>query len=139
MATTADAAFAKDAILTWFRGEFAAANAIIDSLCEHLAQLGDRSDYEAVFSAMHRRRLHWIPVLQMQEFHSVADVAAEVRRVTERKLLEKKEAKAATVVKTEEENCEVEAAAAAEEVEVADYSPEDSDHGTDSGESSFLI
>ncbi|CAN1271451.1 RNA demethylase ALKBH10B [Linum perenne] len=132
MATTADAAFAKDAILTWFRGEFAAANAIIDSLCEHLAQLGDRSDYEAVFSAMHRRRLHWIPVLQMQEFHSVADVAAEVRRVTERKLLEKKEAKAATVVKTEEENCEVEAAAAAEEVEVADYSPEDSDHGTDS-------
>ncbi|CAN1271450.1 RNA demethylase ALKBH10B [Linum perenne] len=135
MATTADAAFAKDAILTWFRGEFAAANAIIDSLCEHLAQLGDRSDYEAVFSAMHRRRLHWIPVLQMQEFHSVADVAAEVRRVTERKLLEKKEAKAATVVKTEEENCEVEAAAAAEEVEVADYSPEDSDHGTDSGAS----
>ena len=31
--------FARDAILAWFRGEFAAANAIIDALCGHLAEI----------------------------------------------------------------------------------------------------
>ncbi|CAN0890179.1 RNA demethylase ALKBH10B [Linum grandiflorum] len=144
MTTTPDAAFAKDAILAWFRGEFAAANAIIDALCQHLAELSnkgggdDRSDdYEPVFSAIHRRRLNWIPVLRMQKYHSVADVAAEVRRVTERKVLERKEENKANVAAKEEEdekqdeNCE----AVAEEVEVADYSPDGSDHGTDSGAS----
>ncbi|XP_050237657.1 RNA demethylase ALKBH10B isoform X2 [Mercurialis annua] len=77
-------AFAKDAILAWFRGEFAAANAIIDALCSHLAQLnGGGSEYEAVFSAVHRRRLNWIPVLQMQKYHSIGDVAVELRKVAE--------------------------------------------------------
>ncbi|CAN1352723.1 RNA demethylase ALKBH10B [Linum perenne] len=85
MMTSADASFAKDAILSWFRGEFAAANAIIDALCGHLAQLGgEGSDYEEVFSAIHRRRLNWIPVLQMQKYHSIADVAVELRRVADR-------------------------------------------------------
>ncbi|QHO54694.1 uncharacterized protein DS421_2g59060 [Arachis hypogaea] len=80
--------FAKDAILAWFRGEFAAANAIIDALCAHLAQLssvsGDDGRYDALFSAVHRRRLNWIPVLQMQKYHSIADVALELRNVTDR-------------------------------------------------------
>ncbi|KAJ4842917.1 hypothetical protein Tsubulata_023842 [Turnera subulata] len=87
VATAAAAAdgFAKDAILAWFRGEFAAANAIIDALCAHLAQLGAATgEYEAAFAAIHRRRLNWIPVLQMQKYHSIADVAVELRRVTER-------------------------------------------------------
>uniref|UniRef100_A0A2P2LMQ8 Uncharacterized protein LOC105650040 n=2 Tax=Rhizophora mucronata TaxID=61149 RepID=A0A2P2LMQ8_RHIMU len=81
-------AFANDAILSWFRGEFAAANAIIDALCGHIAQLGGGagSEYEAVFAAIHRRRLNWIPVLQMQKYHSIADVAVELRRVAERKM-----------------------------------------------------
>ncbi|WCJ21482.1 oxidoreductase 2OG-Fe(II) oxygenase family protein [Euphorbia peplus] len=85
--------FAKDAVLSWFRGEFAAANAIIDALCTHLVNLtaagggpAPRSDYEAVFAAIHRRRLNWIPVLQMQKYHPIADVALELRRVTDRKL-----------------------------------------------------
>ncbi|CAL1362089.1 unnamed protein product [Linum trigynum] len=87
---TTDAAFAKDAILAWFRGEFAAANAIIDALCGHLAQLdGGGLEYDSVFSAIHRRRLNWIPVLQMQKYHSIADVAVELRRVTERKVQDK--------------------------------------------------
>ncbi|KAK1560940.1 hypothetical protein Q3G72_032561 [Acer saccharum] len=83
-------AFAKDAILAWFRGEFAAANAIIDSLCGHLAQLsggggrGEGSEYEEVFTAIHRRRLNWIPVLQMQKYHSIADVTVELRKVGEK-------------------------------------------------------
>ncbi|XP_057965640.1 RNA demethylase ALKBH10B [Malania oleifera] len=83
-------AFAKDAIIAWFRGEFAAANAIIDVLCNHLAQLtaaaaGRGSEYESVFEAIHRRRLNWIPVLQMQKYHSIADVALELRRVAANK------------------------------------------------------
>ncbi|KAJ7972842.1 2OG-Fe(II) oxygenase family oxidoreductase [Quillaja saponaria] len=76
--------FAKDAIIAWFRGEFAAANAIIDALCGHLAQLSAStggSEYESLFAAIHRRRLNWIPVLQMQKYHSIADVAVELRRV----------------------------------------------------------
>ena len=79
-------AFAKEAMLAWFRGEFAAANAIIDALCGHLAQLsGGGSDYEAVFAAVHRRRLNWIPVLQMQKYHSIADVAMELHHVAAKK------------------------------------------------------
>lgn len=83
-------AFAKDAILAWFRGEFAAANAIIDALCSHLAQLsgGPGSDYESLFAAIHRRRLNWIPVLQMQKYHTIAGVAAELKRVVEKKFHE---------------------------------------------------
>ncbi|KAE9611503.1 hypothetical protein Lal_00011868 [Lupinus albus] len=76
--------FAKDAILNWFRGEFAAANAIIDALCVHLAHLGAASDYDSVFAAIHRRRLNWIPVLQMQKYHSIADVTLQLRKVSEK-------------------------------------------------------
>ncbi|GAB4829769.1 hypothetical protein Ancab_019424 [Ancistrocladus abbreviatus] len=80
---------AKDAIIGWYKGEFAAANAIIDALCKHLTQLnnisgdggGSSSEYEAVFAAIHRRRLNWIPVLQMQKYFSIADVALELRKV----------------------------------------------------------
>ncbi|XP_039030841.1 RNA demethylase ALKBH10B-like [Hibiscus syriacus] len=80
---------AKDTIISWFRGEFAAANAIIDALCGHLVQLqgggGGGSEYEAVFAAIHRRRLNWIPVLQMQKYHSIADVMVELKKVAAKK------------------------------------------------------
>ncbi|PSR94795.1 hypothetical protein CEY00_Acc25549 [Actinidia chinensis var. chinensis] len=83
-------AFAKDAIIAWFRGEFAAANAIIDALCNHLTQLeggcGRGSEYESVFAAIHRRRLNWIPILQMQKYFSIGDVVLELRRAAERKM-----------------------------------------------------
>ncbi|CAJ1906520.1 unnamed protein product [Sphenostylis stenocarpa] len=79
--------FAKDAVLAWFRGEFAAANAIIDALCSHLAQLADVSpdNYDATFAAIHHRRVNWIPLIQMQKYHSIADVTHELRRVADRK------------------------------------------------------
>ncbi|KAA8550907.1 hypothetical protein F0562_002591 [Nyssa sinensis] len=86
--------FSKDAIIAWFRGEFAAANAIIDALCNHLTQLeggGGGSDYESVFTAIHRRRLNWIPILQMQKYYSIADVALELRRVATKKTKETEE------------------------------------------------
>ncbi|KAK3005894.1 hypothetical protein RJ639_017760 [Escallonia herrerae] len=83
--------FAKDAIIAWFRGEFAAANAIIDALCSHLTQLeggAGAAEYEAAFAAIHRRRLNWIPILQMQKYYSIADVALELRRVAAKKVKE---------------------------------------------------
>ncbi|KAG0483426.1 hypothetical protein HPP92_011510 [Vanilla planifolia] len=73
---------ARDTIIAWYRGEFAAANAIIDALCSHIVQIGGApSEYEAVFTAIHRRRLNWIPVLHMQRFFSIGDVANELRSV----------------------------------------------------------
>lgn len=80
-------AFSKDALLAWYRGEFAASNAIIDALCGHLKQLnGGGQVYAAVFEAIHRRRLNWIPVLQMQKYHSIADVTMELCRVAAERL-----------------------------------------------------
>lgn len=93
-AVTVTDAIAKDAVLAWFRGEFAAANAIIDALCGHLGQVSSESgsEYEAVFAAIHRRRLNWIPVLQMQKYHPIADVAVELKKVTAKKKQEKGDA-----------------------------------------------
>ncbi|XP_021727831.1 uncharacterized protein LOC110694950 [Chenopodium quinoa] len=75
----------KDKVIEWYRGEFAASNAIIDALCHHLVQINGGSgeipaDYDGVFSAIHRRRLNWIPVLQMQKYFTISDVAHELRR-----------------------------------------------------------
>ncbi|RWW14895.1 hypothetical protein GW17_00021297 [Ensete ventricosum] len=81
MATAVPEVYARDAMIAWFRGEFAAANAIIDALCGHLVQIGEGKEYEAVFAAIHRRRLNWIPVLHMQKYYSIADVTAELRLV----------------------------------------------------------
>lgn len=74
---------ARDAMTAWYRGEFAAANAMIDALCHHLTQIAapdQRLDYEAVFAAIHRRRLNWVPVLHLQKYFSIAEVALELRR-----------------------------------------------------------
>ncbi|KAH8517423.1 hypothetical protein H0E87_005384, partial [Populus deltoides] len=76
---------AKDVILAWFREEFTAANAIIDALCSHLARWV-RFRSESGVHGHSRRRLNWIPVLQMQKYHSIADVALKLKRVTETKL-----------------------------------------------------
>ncbi|CAN8308611.1 unnamed protein product [Cochlearia groenlandica] len=101
----------KDALISWYRGEFAAANAIIDAMCSHICKTGgggggggdeavDRSEYEAVFAAIHRRRLNWIPVLQMQKYHSIAEVAIELQKVAAKKEEERKQRK----TETEEDN-----------------------------------
>ncbi|KAF3336936.1 2OG-Fe(II) oxygenase superfamily [Carex littledalei] len=77
--------FARDAIIAWYRGEFAAANAIIDALCGHLSEIGAGRgvEYQPLFGALHRRRLNWFPVLHLQKFYSIADVANELRRVAD--------------------------------------------------------
>nr|GMD18572.1 RNA demethylase ALKBH10B-like [Ipomoea batatas] len=92
--------FAKDAVIAWFRGEFAAANAIIDALCNHLTQLeggGGGSEYESVFAAIHHRRLNWIPILQMQKYYSIADVALELRKAAAKKAEDREAAAAAAM------------------------------------------
>ncbi|XP_072974665.1 RNA demethylase ALKBH10B-like [Typha angustifolia] len=82
MTTAAPELAARDAMIAWYRGEFAAANAIIDALCGHLVHISSGgSEYEAVLAAVHRRRINWIPVLQMQKYFSIADVSSELRRV----------------------------------------------------------
>ncbi|KAL3717529.1 hypothetical protein ACJRO7_009029 [Eucalyptus globulus] len=99
-------ALARDGMVAWFRGEFAAANAIIDALCGHLVELGGGAgwaEYGPVFTAIHQRRLNWIPVLQRQEFYSIADVVAELKRVAARR-----SAMAAAAAVEEEELVEVE-------------------------------
>ncbi|XP_019197460.1 PREDICTED: uncharacterized protein LOC109191313 isoform X2 [Ipomoea nil] len=92
--------FAKDAVIAWFRGEFAAANAVIDALCNHLTQLegGGGSEYESVFAAIHRRRLNWIPILQMQKYYTIADVALELRKVSAKKAEDREAAAAASAM-----------------------------------------
>ncbi|KAL0370550.1 UNVERIFIED_CONTAM: RNA demethylase ALKB [Sesamum angustifolium] len=90
MTAAASEAFAKDAIIAWFRGEFAAANAIIDALCNHLSQLeggggGGAAAYESAFAAIHRRRLNWIPILQMQKYYPIVDITLELKKVAEKK------------------------------------------------------
>ncbi|TQD86505.1 hypothetical protein C1H46_027994 [Malus baccata] len=85
--TVVSDAVAKDAIIGWYKGEFAAANAIIDALCGHLTQLsGGGDEYASVFAAIHQRRINWIPVLQMQKYHSIADVMVELRNVGSKKV-----------------------------------------------------
>ncbi|KAB2616145.1 hypothetical protein D8674_022733 [Pyrus ussuriensis x Pyrus communis] len=97
---------AKDAIIGWYRGEFAAANAIIDSLCGHLTQLsgGGGAEYASVFAAIHRRRINWIPVLQMQKYHSIADVMVELRNIGPKKVRVERCVENGDVLRAEE-NC----------------------------------
>ncbi|XP_043695418.1 RNA demethylase ALKBH10B-like isoform X2 [Telopea speciosissima] len=64
----------RDGFISWLRGEFAAANAIIDSLCHHLRSVGEPGEYDFVFSCIQQRRCNWTPVLHMQQYFSVAEV-----------------------------------------------------------------
>ncbi|XP_047083951.1 RNA demethylase ALKBH10B-like [Lolium rigidum] len=63
----------RDGFISWLRGEFAAANAIIDLLVLHLRALP--GDYDHVFAAVHQRRHHWAHIIHMQQFFPVTDVA----------------------------------------------------------------
>nr|CAB3496537.1 unnamed protein product [Digitaria exilis] len=65
----------RDGFISWLRGEFAAANAIIDLLVVHLRSVGDPGEYDHVAASVQQRRHHWAPVIHMQQFFPVADVA----------------------------------------------------------------
>ncbi|GJN30840.1 hypothetical protein PR202_gb19178 [Eleusine coracana subsp. coracana] len=65
----------RDGFISWLRAEFAASNAIIDLLLVHLRTFGDPGEYDIVAAAVQQRRHHWTPVIHMQQFFPVADVA----------------------------------------------------------------
>ncbi|KAG6512989.1 hypothetical protein ZIOFF_031135 [Zingiber officinale] len=71
--------YARDQMISWFRSEFAAANAIIDAFCSHLAQKDGGEEYESVFAALHCRRLNWIPVLHNQKYFPIDEISFEIR------------------------------------------------------------
>ncbi|CAD6202819.1 unnamed protein product [Miscanthus lutarioriparius] len=65
----------RDGFITWLRGEFAAANAIVDLLILHLRSIGEPGEYDHVFSVVQQRRHHWTHVIHMQQFFPVNDIA----------------------------------------------------------------
>lgn len=71
----------RDGFISWLRGEFAAANAMIDSLCHHLRAVGEPGEYDAVIASIQQRRCNWNPVLHMQQYFSVADVMFALQQV----------------------------------------------------------
>ncbi|KAL3652863.1 hypothetical protein CASFOL_002544 [Castilleja foliolosa] len=71
----------RDGLLMWLRGEFAAANAIIDTLCHHLRAIGDPGEYEGVIESIQQRRCNWSPVLYMQQYFPVAEVVNGLQQV----------------------------------------------------------
>ena len=75
------AADQRDAYIAWLRAEFAAANAIIDSMCHHLRIIGGPGEYEPVFNSLQRRRHAWTPSLYMQQFFSVAEIVNSLQHI----------------------------------------------------------
>ncbi|GMN19812.1 hypothetical protein TIFTF001_039904 [Ficus carica] len=75
----------RDGFISWLRGEFAAANAMIDSLCHHLRAVGEPGEYDAVIASIQQRRCNWNPVLHMQQYFSVADVMFALQQVVWRR------------------------------------------------------
>ncbi|XP_041013973.1 RNA demethylase ALKBH10B-like isoform X2 [Juglans microcarpa x Juglans regia] len=75
----------RDGFISWLRGEFAAANAIIDSLCHHMRTVGDPGEYDNVIGCIQQRRCNWNPVLHMQQYFSVAEVIYALQQVAWRR------------------------------------------------------
>ncbi|XP_008220943.1 PREDICTED: uncharacterized protein LOC103320980 [Prunus mume] len=75
----------RDGFISWLRGEFAAANAIIDSLCHHLRAVGEPGEYDVVIGCIQQRRCNWNPVLHMQQYFSVAEVIYALQHVAWRR------------------------------------------------------
>ncbi|KAK1277918.1 hypothetical protein QJS04_geneDACA017198 [Acorus gramineus] len=75
----------RDGFISWLRSEFAAANAIIDSLVHHLRITGEPGEYEVVMGCVQQRRCNWTPVLHMQQYFPVAEVVFALQQVAWRK------------------------------------------------------
>ncbi|KAK7273982.1 hypothetical protein RIF29_15051 [Crotalaria pallida] len=75
----------RDRFIGWIRSEFAAVNAIIDALCNHLRDIGHPGDYDMVVGAIQQRRINWNQVLLMQQYFSVSEVVNALQQVTWRR------------------------------------------------------
>lgn len=71
----------RDVFISWLRGEFAAANAIIDLMIQHLRAIGEPGEYDHVAGCIHHRRSLWQPVLHFQQFFPVAEVMFALQQV----------------------------------------------------------
>ncbi|XP_072989912.1 RNA demethylase ALKBH10B-like isoform X2 [Typha latifolia] len=72
----------RDGFISWLRGEFAAANAIIDLMLQHLREIGEHPmEYDHVAACINQRRLHWAPVLHMQHYFPVGEVGVALQQV----------------------------------------------------------
>ncbi|RWW18100.1 hypothetical protein GW17_00017942, partial [Ensete ventricosum] len=71
----------RDGFISWLRGEFAAANAIIDLLMHHLRITGEPEQYDHVAECIHQRRFHWAPILHLQQYFPVANVMYALQQV----------------------------------------------------------
>lgn len=43
-------------------------------------------EYEGVMAAIHRRRMNWIPLLQMQKYHPISQVTLQLQTATAAKI-----------------------------------------------------
>lgn len=75
----------RDGFITWLRGEFAAANAIVDHLIFHLRSISEPGEYDHVFSLVQQRRHHWPHVIHMQQFFPVSDIAFALQQASWRR------------------------------------------------------
>ncbi|MCL7044463.1 hypothetical protein MKW94_005967 [Papaver nudicaule] len=76
----------RDGFISWLRGEFAASNAIIDILLDHLKSIGgEPGEYNSVFGSINQRRCNWNHVLCMQQYFPVTEIMFAVQQVTMRK------------------------------------------------------
>ncbi|KAK4261844.1 hypothetical protein QN277_004788 [Acacia crassicarpa] len=75
----------RDGFINWLRSEFAAANAIIDSLCHHLWAIGDPGEYDMVIGTIQQRRCNWNQVVLMQQYFPVAEVVYGLQQVAWRR------------------------------------------------------
>ena len=75
----------RDGFICWIRSEFAAANAIIDAMCDHLKGVGDHGEYDGVIGCLQQRRVNWYPVLHLQQFFSVSEVVHSLDQVAWRR------------------------------------------------------
>lgn len=75
----------RDGFISWLRAEFAAANAIIDSLCHHLRAVSDPGEYDPVIGCLHQRRSAWSPVLHMQQYFPISEIMLALQQVAWRR------------------------------------------------------
>lgn len=75
----------RDGFISWLRGEFAAANAIIDGLCHHLRTISEPGEYDAVLGCIQQRRCNWNTVLYMQQYFPVAEVMQTLKQAAWRR------------------------------------------------------
>ncbi|CAN8312212.1 unnamed protein product [Cochlearia groenlandica] len=71
----------RDGFISYMRCEFAAANSIIDLLCQHLISIGDQNEYESVISTIQNRQLGWSQALYMQHYIPVPEVSYTLQQV----------------------------------------------------------